>query len=823
VLLQSSTNGATQDTVSGLANGAYFWRVQAVNGAFVQGAWSQPSSFTVMGADTGAPSLGPPRGYSTFHPSEVMTFTWSAVPNAATYVLQYSTDPGFPFSSRGEFDNIPDPTFSFAIANPEGNYFARVFAVDASGVFSPPSNVISFSVFYNNPLPPPPSPVAPANGTTLRLPVTISWTDVPNPQPSGYELQIARDSAFSSIEVQDSQLNDSTRQILSLTSGTKFWRVRSAQGAASPTTAAVTDWSATGTFAISSAPPVPVSVTLAKEPLYSGEIVFVAVQLTAAVPAGGASINMSSSNPSAVPVPATITMPGNTAWMQFQVQAEQVTAPTPITLTASLNSGSATAQFTLLPPSLKSFTISPSTISGGAQPQGIVLLNGQAPAGGALVSLSSNSPSVSPPSSVIVAAGSSSASFPIPTSAVTVNTTAAVTASYGGASAQAQVTLTPQQPPLSLTLDPTSTIGAGGGSFATVTVASPSSTDQILQVASSNPAVASTPNGMVIPAGSTTGGFNIFTTSVNTQTVVTISVSGGGVTKTANLTVNPTAPTPPPPPAAPSLLSPASNERVTQPITFDWTDVANATSYVIQIDDSSNFTAPLTFSQTVAVSQATVTGLPAQRLFWRVRAFNSTGVAGPFSASRRFTAQAASPTASLSAVSVSPTSIVGGSSSQGTVTLTGAAPSGGAVVTLSDNSAAANTPASVTVAAGATSATFTITTSAVSASTAVTITGSFGGVTRTATLTVTAQPPPSTTDTVVIQRAEYSSGRLRVEATSTSSNATLTVFVTSTNAQIGVLQNDGGGRYRGEFNLSSNPQNITVRSSLGGSASRAIN
>ena len=1015
VLLQSSTNGALQDTVSGLANGTYFWRVQAVSGAFVQGAWSQPSSFTVTGADTGAPSLGPPRGYSTFHPSEVMTFTWSAVPDAATYVLQYSTDAGFSFSSRGEFNNIPDPTFSFAIGNPEGNYFARVFAVDASGVLSPPSNVISFSVFYNNPLPPPPSPVAPANGTTLTLPVTISWTDVPNPQPSGYELQIARDSSFNSIEVQDSQLTDSTRQILSLTSGTKFWRVRSAQGAASPTTAAVTNWSATGTFAISSAPPVPVSVVLAKNPLYSGETVSVAVQLTAAVPAGGASINLSSSNPSAVPVPATITMPGNTAWTQFQVQAEQVTAPTPITLTASLNSGSASVPFTLLPPSLKLFMISPSTISGGAQPQGIVLLNGQAPAGGALVSLSSNSPSVSPPSSVLIAAGSPSASFPIPTSAVTANTTATVTASYGGASAQAQVTLTPQQPPLSLTLDPTSTIGSGGSSFATVRVASPSSTDQILQVASSNPAVASVPNAMIIPAGTTAGGFNIFTSAVSTQTVVTISVSGGGVTRSANLTVNPTAPTPPPTPVAPSLLSPASNERVPQPITFDWTDAANATSYEIQIDDSSNFTAPLIFRQTVAVSQATVTDLPTQRLFWRVRAFNSAGVAGPFSGSRRFNAQAASATPSLSAVSVSPTSIVGGSSSQGTVTLTGAAPSGGAVVALSDNSASAATPASVTVPAGATSASFTITTSSVSASTAVTITGSFGGVTRTATLTVqpqpasvtlstltvnptavvggnssqgtvtltgaapsggavvalsdnsaaatvpasvtvgagatsasftittssvaastpvtitgsfggasrtatlTVQPQPAsvtlstltmnptsviggnssqgtvtltgpapsggavvtlsdnsasattpasvtvgagatsatftvttvgvnasttatitgsfggatrtatltvnsqaTTDTVAIQRAEFSSGRLRVEATSTSSNATLTVFVTSTNTRIGVLQNDGGGRYRGEFNWPSNPGNITVRSSLGGSASRSV-
>src|SRR6185369_14083869 len=56
VLLQNSTNGATQASVSGLANGTYFWRVQAVNGAFEQGAWSLPRSFTVTGAG-GAPSL----------------------------------------------------------------------------------------------------------------------------------------------------------------------------------------------------------------------------------------------------------------------------------------------------------------------------------------------------------------------------------------------------------------------------------------------------------------------------------------------------------------------------------------------------------------------------------------------------------------------------------------------------------------------------------------------------------------------------------------------------------------------------------------------
>jgi hypothetical protein len=46
--------------------------------------------------------------------------------------------------------------------------------------------------------------------------------------------------------------------------------------------------------------------------------------------------------------------------------------------------------------------------------------------------------------------------------------------------------------------------------------------------------------------------------------------------------------------------------------------------------------------------------------------------------------------------------------------------------------------------------------------------------------------------------------------------------VTATGQLIGTLTNEGGGKYAGQFTWSSNPQNITVRSSLGGSASRAV-
>jgi hypothetical protein len=229
----------------------------------------------------------------------------------------------------------------------------------------------------------------------------------------------------------------------------------------------------------------------------------------------------------------------------------------------------------------------------------------------------------------------------------------------------------------------------------------------------------------------------------------------GFVTKLAVGQAPPPPPPPPPPsppaPAMPSLLSPANQATVTLPITFDWSDAANATSYNLQIDNSNNFTTPLTLSRTVSVSQATVSSLPAQQLFWRVRGINSAGVTGPFSSSRRFTVQAAPPPpapASLSALSVSPTSVVGGNTSQGTVTLTSAAPSGGAIVALSSSSTSATTPASVTVTAGSTTATFTVTTSAVSAATTATISGTFNAVTRTATLTVNpvstgALPAPS--------------------------------------------------------------------------------
>ncbi len=84
-------------------------------------------------------------------------------------------------------------------------------------------------------------------------------------------------------------------------------------------------------------------------------------------------------------------------------------------------------------------------------------------------------------------------------------------------------------------------------------------------------------------------------------------------------------------------------------------------------------------------------------------------------------------------------SVVGGNTVMATARLVSAAPPGGSVVGLSSSSTVAAVPASVTIPAGDTFAAFPVVTSSVTQSTPVTLTASYAGVTRTASLTVT--PP----------------------------------------------------------------------------------
>ncbi len=91
-----------------------------------------------------------------------------------------------------------------------------------------------------------------------------------------------------------------------------------------------------------------------------------------------------------------------------------------------------------------SLSISPQTIQSQGQPQATVTLASPAPSGGALVVLLSNDTATARvPATVTVAGGARTATFIIDTSTVIKNTPVVITATYGGASMSATLTVSP--------------------------------------------------------------------------------------------------------------------------------------------------------------------------------------------------------------------------------------------------------------------------------------------------------------------------------------------------------------------------------------------
>jgi hypothetical protein len=191
--------------------------------------------------------------------------------------------------------------------------------------------------------------------------------------------------------------------------------------------------------------------------------------------------------------------------------------------------------------SLSSLTLNPTSVVGAAQNStGTVTLSAPAPAGGAVVMLSSsNTAAARVPASVTLAAGATSANFTVGTSAVSASTAATITAAYGGVSRSATLTVTSAPPPAptlsSLTLNPTSVAG-GHNSTGTVTLTGPApAAGAAIALSSSNPGVASVPSTVTVPAGATSASFTVQTSSVLFSTSSDISASYNGTPRTATL------------------------------------------------------------------------------------------------------------------------------------------------------------------------------------------------------------------------------------------------------------------------------------------------
>jgi hypothetical protein len=137
--VQSATSNTTSATVSSLNNeSTYFCEVRALD-ASVQSTWSAQAT---TNTEVSAPSGLTVAGASTTS----VSYSFSSIPNAASYNIQKSSNSGFTSPTT---HNQTGLTGSFLGMSPSSLYYFRVQSVDSSGVPGPYSSVITASTYTN--------------------------------------------------------------------------------------------------------------------------------------------------------------------------------------------------------------------------------------------------------------------------------------------------------------------------------------------------------------------------------------------------------------------------------------------------------------------------------------------------------------------------------------------------------------------------------------------------------------------------------------------------------------------------------------------------
>ncbi|HYE15855.1 MAG TPA: FG-GAP-like repeat-containing protein, partial [Pyrinomonadaceae bacterium] len=174
------------------------------------------------------------------------------------------------------------------------------------------------------------------------------------------------------------------------------------------------------------------------------------VLLTGAAPAGGATVLLESSGPSAASVPSSVSVSPGESSATFDITPGAVAAVTPVTITATLQTALATdpqltAPFTVNPIRVQSLALGQGSVQGGTPAANNVVTLACAPAANTPVALSSDKPGVaSVPSGFEVPAGSASQGFTITTYPVTgSNKKVAIRAALGGRAVTQALTVSP--------------------------------------------------------------------------------------------------------------------------------------------------------------------------------------------------------------------------------------------------------------------------------------------------------------------------------------------------------------------------------------------
>jgi trimeric autotransporter adhesin len=465
---------------------------------------------------------------------------------------------------------------------------------------------------------------------------------------------------------------------------------------------------------------VPANTTVAL-----GQSAAFGVTLSQPAPAGGVTVNLTSSDTSKVTVSASVFIPAGatTAAVQPQVTGVGIGSATVTASAAGYAPGTGTV--TVSAPTM-SFTGSPLTINAGVT--GNLTLNltgGQAPAGGLTINLSSSNTGVATvPATVTFGAGATS--VPVPVTGVGPGSTTITASAAGIGSATASVTV------LSDIIVPANTTVAPGDSapFPVTLVKAAPAGGVFITLTSSDPSkVTVTPANVFIPQGAfipnappkvngIAAGSAIVTASAaglsSASGLVTVGTSGpltmsflGDLTLTVSTTGNLTLNLSGPAPAGGLTVNLSSSNRGVATVPATVTFAANTTSVAVPVTG-------------VSVGSATITasapGIPS------ATAGVTVGVASGGS----------------SFFSPGSLTVTTGSTGNLTLNLSGPAPAGLTASLSSTNTGAATVPATVTFTTGATSVNVPVTGVAAGSATIAASTPGFGNASASVTVAAPA-------------------------------------------------------------------------------------
>jgi trimeric autotransporter adhesin len=377
--------------------------------------------------------------------------------------------------------------------------------------------------------------------------------------------------------------------------------------------------------------------------LRGGEVTFGTTcinQLAPAPDVGTIALSVSSSNSAVAQVPPASLIQGGEC-LSFSVITVGIAANTSVNINARLGAQLLTVPLlvTAAPSAtqVNSFFLDPLSVAGGETSMATIVLNGLAPPSGFLVSLSSdNAAALVLPASVTIPAGTDRVNLLIGTNPVAADSLVTILFAPAAPGLVAQLTVRAAAAAPTLTGISVSPATVMGGSAATgrVSLSGPAQVASVVILSSSNSA-SSVPPSVTVPVGASSAQFVVNTAAVAANTVATLSATLGSVTRLGSFTVTPTAQGGGL--AAPTLQSPANDTRFNagQTVAFDWSDVAGAASYLIEIDNANTFADPLTLRQSLTASQYSTNTLPVARLYWRVRGVDANGNPGAWSAVRQ--------------------------------------------------------------------------------------------------------------------------------------------------------------------------------------------